>query len=205
MKTLRDHQLSHREGFTLLEIMLAMAIFMMMCTALFAIINTSVRAASSLEKNQNRSQQISGFIDLCQQSFRTLPASATIMSETREDGGQFVRVLTFENAPNAFNWGDPNFSPGPTTLSPRPQVGGLFSLAISHQSQDGEGKWLNLVNNVRDLSWRFLDSRSGAWANEWKDTSFRPALIEMTLSLAEDEKPIKYTFWVPPITKQGEP
>jgi general secretion pathway protein J len=197
---------SLNKGFTLLELILAMGILAILVSALFVMINTSMRAARALEVDQLREQEVTGFIDLCQQSFRTLPSEAIIQGEVREDRGNFVKAIILQDASTAFNWGDPSVGGGQTILMPKRQNDGSFSVTVNTESGDNNknSRSLNLIKNVQDLKWRFFDPRAGSWSEEWRDPAFRPSLIEMTLSLPEAEKPTKFTFWIPPLTKPPE-
>jgi hypothetical protein len=82
----------------------------------------------------------------------------------------------------------------------------MFSVSLTRESQDPSRtvaekvQRLTLLPDVKKLQWRYLDSRSGSWSEEWKDQSFRPSLIELTLSLPGEEDQ-KTLFWLPPVTR----
>src|SRR5690606_30641101 len=67
-----------RGGFTLMEVVVALAILAMITGSLFAILQGSVRGASQIEQVQRENDSINRFLDLCRKTFTTMPSSATL-------------------------------------------------------------------------------------------------------------------------------
>lgn len=197
-------------AFTLLEVMLALAILTLLAGALYAMVDATLRATSELEMRTNRSQQIRGFIELCRKTFRALPASSSFAVRINQEGENLMPELVFRNAPGLFAWGEPGEEPTSTILGVRPQLGGLVSLSLLQDSDEEIGSyllggspkqaWLPLISGLRKVEWRFYDPRTTVWMKEWKEQGFRPSLVELTLTI--EEGPQRYVFWVPPVQQQ---
>lgn len=205
------HRLMRRlRAFTLIEVTLAMAILALLAGALYAMVDATIRATSELNTRQNRSQQVRGLIELCHKTFRSLPVNSTMEVRIVEQRQNYVPEIVFRNAPGLFTWGEPDAEQTSTILGVRPQVGGLVSLSLLQDSDQEIGSyllggspkqpWLPLITGLRKVEWRLYDPRTGGWLKEWKEPSFRPALVELTLTLEEGVQ--RYVFWVPPVQRQ---
>jgi len=200
-------KLRRQRAFTLLEVTLAMAILVLLAGAVYAMVDASIRGTSELETRQNRLQQVSGFLNLCRKTFRSLPATALFETRIIRQGEAYVPELIFRNCPGLFQWGNAGNTSISTILGARPRVGGLLDLSILQDSEveissymtGGTAKrpWLALMPDVRNVEWRFYDTRTQVWSKEWKEPNFRPAFAELTLTTEEGAG--KYVFWIPPI------
>ncbi|MBI4024411.1 MAG: prepilin-type N-terminal cleavage/methylation domain-containing protein [Verrucomicrobia bacterium] len=201
----------HPGGFTLLEVMLAVALLALLAGGLFAIVSGTMASAAELHQRQNRQQQVEGLVALCQRTFRTLPSSASLQGGVREESGVYLPEVILRQAPAAFSWGDPSVALPTAVLRARPQVGGLFGLGLlrEHDSSGVESsseserpvRWLMLLSDIRKLEWRFYDSRTATWMEEWNDHALRPSLVELTLTLAGELSPVRFIFWLPPLAR----
>src|SRR5262245_20931731 len=122
-----------RNGFTLLEVIAAVSIFVLLSGALFTIVRGSMQITSDLAERQARMEEIYGFMDLCDEMFRTLPAHAVIESVV-----QTPPLVIFKNTPKAFSWGEIGVTPGNIYLGGRPQPGGLLSMALLRRMEDDD-------------------------------------------------------------------
>lgn len=116
--------------------------------------------------------------------------------------------LLFRDAPQLFAWDQVRYLDAVTIFGLRPQVDGLYCLAVLRVRDPGlardpvdgsrEGDWLQLVPNVKRATWRFFDPTAGQWLDILPKGSKRPSAIELQLQLAEDESPRRIVFWLPP-------
>jgi prepilin-type N-terminal cleavage/methylation domain-containing protein len=194
-----------RAGFTLLEVVVAMVIMSILAGSLYSLVKTTIQSSVLLENSIRREQEITGFIDLCQKTFRSLPPGATLEGTFREEGGAQVKALIVRESPKTLSWGDTASSHGISVISAKAQNNGLLSLALSHslEYESKEARWLQLMSNVQQFQLKFYDPRSGSWNEEWKDPSFRPSLIEMQIKLSEGDRAYRHIFWLPPVSPYG--
>lgn len=201
-----------RQAFTLVEVTLALIILMLLVGVVYAIVDTTLRAASGLEERQDRNRELSAFLSLCRKTFRTMPATATFEARVVSSGLKSAPELIFRNAPGVMAWGDGQDATVSTILGVRGQVGGLVSVGILQDSEEqissylkggtASRPWLLLLSDIRDADWQFFDSKNRVWVKEWSDQSSRPSCAELTLTTAEGTE--KYTFWLPPVVKSRQ-
>lgn len=197
-------------AFTLLEVVLSMAILALLAGALYAMVGASVRGTSELEARENRVQQINGYLGLCRKIFRTMPGRGTLELRVTRQGENYTPELIFRNAPGLFQWGNEDNVYISTILGVRSQVGGLVNVSILQDKEDeidsylngGTAKrpWLVLLPDLRKVEWEFYDPRTLVWMKEWKEGGVRPTFAELTLT--SEQGTGKYVFWIPPIAPQ---
>lgn len=207
----------HRSAFTLLEIVLALSVFLIIIAGVFAIAKGAMEMSEDLTNTQERAMTRQNFIEFLRSSFRRLPGDSEMMLEVQSQRGTYVPTLSI------FNGGDA-FSPGPA-LNPDTSVelfaeerpGGLLRVGLrlfdSQQTNAlrmGTGKRrapskddvvLPLLDNVARFELQLLDSGTGKWEKNWK-TPVRPLFAQMFLTL-DDGRETRNVFWIPPIVRHG--
>lgn len=197
------------QAFTLVEVILALAVLMLLVGVLFAVVDTTLRAATELEERQNKNRELNAFLSLCRKTFVNMPATVTFQARLVPLGKGFYPELIFRNAPGLWWWGEAKNASTSTILGVRGQVGGLVGLGILQDSEDqinsylnggtAARPWLMLLPDLRNAQWRFYDAGSQTWTKEWVNSSNRPACAELTLETAEGTS--TYAFRVPPVVK----
>ncbi|HEY1081212.1 MAG TPA: prepilin-type N-terminal cleavage/methylation domain-containing protein [Prosthecobacter sp.] len=116
----------NHEGFTLMEVVIALTILGMITGTLFAIIQGSVRAASQIEQLQRENDSINRFLDLCRKAFTTLPSTATLTLKALDPNtpGSSAQELTISGSTHCFGFGTSPISYEDTILGLRPDPNG---------------------------------------------------------------------------------
>src|SRR3954471_5083011 len=94
-----------RSGFTLLEIIMALAILALISGTVFGIMRTSLRTAVETQKMQMEDDELSRFIMLCRHTFQNLPSTAILTLKIVETGDPVQQELTINGVPEAFAFG----------------------------------------------------------------------------------------------------
>lgn len=195
-------------GFTLFEIMLAVAIFILLAGGIYATVNAAVRATATLTEENVQAQRLNAFVSLLRGTFHNLPATAQFSGGVRSEGGDGFAEIVLRDAPGVFAWGMGGPSAGLAVLSARPRLGGgrdIGLLLLPGNLEEMElrlaleqGAWLRLLPDLRSVQWRFFDEQQQEWVEEWSGGR-RPTLVELNLQLLGEEIPRKFVFWVPPL------
>lgn len=118
-----NRELRTANGFSLLEVVIALTILAMISTTLFAIIKGSVKGASDIERTQRENDQINRFLDICRTTFQTMPASATLTLKQLDSSGlSSSQELAIAGVPTCFGFGPSPTSYEETVLGLRPDV-----------------------------------------------------------------------------------
>lgn len=197
-------KLRDRAGFTLLEVILGVLILGLLAAVLFALVESTLGAASQLSIKQAQTQELNGLIEICRETFVTLDGRSQFTSSVKPaSGGGYTQELRIENGPLAFAWQGTGLEKGTTTVSPRPQANGLLAFCLLHEITvdpvDGaplppKPKWFVLVRDIKKLEWRFFDPRSAVWRKEWEEGGFRPSMVELVLQSPANPDETRFVF-----------
>ncbi len=197
-----------------MEMIVAMMIFVMLITGIFAIANGSMELSSDLAYAQERALMRQNLVEFMRKSFRTLPGDADIELKVKNIGGNYLPTL-------AIYGGGTSFSPGPALpmeasmeVYAEERPGGYLRVGLRMLDADQtttarqgkavkatNGAELPLLDNVSRFEWQFYDGRTNQWQNVWKDRG-RPLFAELNLKLDDGEE-IRSVFWIPPIVRRA--
>jgi prepilin-type N-terminal cleavage/methylation domain-containing protein len=196
----------HRRGFTLLEMMITLAIFILLAAAVFGILTGVLESTSTLQDNQNRSDQVSALNAYLKNKICAMPAAATLVSYQRGQGEGLTQ--------NGIIFGTANLA---TAFDAKVQDNGYYTLRLTSfattASQDAPQDartvlqqsvtnddptlvWSILMKDVKTLDWKFLDFNVTQWVELWS-SSTKPNLIEFSMQTAGDLQPTTMDFWIP--------
>ena len=195
-------------AFTLFEMVVVIAIFVLLAGGIYATVNAAVRATATLSEENLQIQRLNAFVSLLRRTFHNLPANAVFSGGVRSQDGDGFAEIVLRDAPGVFAWGLGGPSSGTALLSARPRLGGgreisLMLLPGSLREMERrealqDGKWLRLLPDLREVQWRFYDEAQQDYVDEWPEGA-RPPLIELNLTLLGEEVPRKFVFWLPPV------
>lgn len=214
----RQHQdARHRTGFTLMEMIFAIAIFVIVIAGVFAIANGAMELSSDLAQTQERSMIRQNFIDFLRNSFRRLPGDAEVTLAVENQRGTYVPTLTVFNGAEAFSPG-PSLPPDQSVeLYAQEMPGGYLRVGLrllddkqTNAMRSGskrrppiskDDQVLPLIEKVGLFEWEFLNTTTGKWENNWKPPQ-RPLFARLSFML-DDGVPTTCVFWIPPIVKRA--
>jgi len=196
-------------GFTLMEMMITLAIFVMLSAAVFEIITGVLQSASALQDNQNRRDQLVALHDYLNRQWRGLPAKGVLISYRRGDGdglkqngvifgeGQQLTALDAVLQANGYytlrlTAFDPSAAPN---VVASPVL--IFEAALTRA--DPGLVWTPLIHDVRHVEWKFQILNMTEWEEMWSDQNSKPNLVEFTMEQAGDLRPATMDFWIPRI------
>lgn len=198
-----------REGFTLLEVLISVAIFFLIAGAIFTAVSVSVKATTTLAQHRLQGERMDTLLNFLHSVFTNLPPQAEMLVRSRDVEVRFSSVeLLLRKAPGAYALIDGGSGQAGSVLSILPSNGGgtlaiksyRDSLTESEREQyikDREG-WTRLMDGVQQMKWRFLDPKAKELVETWDFNQGRPLMVEMTLWIA-GEKPTTMEFWIPEV------
>lgn len=203
-----------RAAFTLIEIMLALAIFAVLAGAVFMSVQAVSNASAMLGVEQMRARKIDAFLSWCRRGFRSVSSRSEMTLRTRETGSAGLAVeLILRRAPGAFPLGEADAAGGDLILAAIPDGRGtaVFSIARfpgTWSLEDTEKQlkpedWFPLLEGIRTLQWGFWDNTSAEFVDMLPEGSPLPELVRLRMSLETGEE-IEAVFRPPKLTPRGE-
>jgi len=198
------------KGFTLLEMMITLAIFVLLCAAIFGIVSGVLKGSAGLVDNQNRQDQVVALNAYLKNKLADLPAQSFLLSYRRGTGdGLKLNGIVFGG------------NGGSIAIDATPQPNGLYLLRRGIlpmtgsmpagggaavvlppgllQDEDATLDWVPLIHDVKSIEWKFQQPTSTLWEEQWSNTANKPNIVEFTIQLAGDLQPTTMDFWIPPI------
>jgi prepilin-type N-terminal cleavage/methylation domain-containing protein len=187
-----------RRGFTLLEIIMAVAILAMMAVAIYRFVQSNMVAIRLSSEAIAADARYDGLREVLAQQWQSLPSgqgallgdafklndrerdevrwicSAGPGLMTRYAAGDFAVALRLQSGKKDSDRLDLGFLRKPKDDS---------SLTNVNES------WIPLIEDVRSLQVRYFDARLNVWVERWTDTGTLPRLVKVTVNRSDAAAP----------------
>ena len=178
---------SGQRAFTLIEIVLALAITAMVIGAVFAIAKTATSMTHEISSSQERITLAQSFTDLLRRTFEQTPGNAKIELKILEQrgGGAALSDVVFQDYPLAFAWA--GIESGAKTVvfrtfvDRRGSIGAKILYLTEEQADDYNRNSLRenetvsslmLVEGMQFCQWYFWDDRTEEWVDSWDSIKY---------------------------------
>lgn len=196
-----------RKAFTLLEMMLSVAVFVLLVTSAFSLVAATTELMSEVSEVQTQSAQRLRFVEACRAAFESLSSTSSVEFNYFDRGGRFDTYLSLVNAPEAFDFGL-NLRDEITrvVLAAEIQPGGFIRSGVYYmtdldfeaaQKTDFlriEAPFVVLIPRMRQLSWQFYDPQTRKW-QKTLDGGLASSLAEMTMQVDGNSPALRTVFW----------
>ena len=185
-------------GFTLLEIMLAVGILGLMSLAIFRFVQANMTALRLSSDTAARDSQYDGLRDLLTSEWQNLTSVRSKMY------GEPFKLNERERDWIRWNSGAgpgllTRYAPGDFTvvlrLQPESEKGSQLDLGFSRKGQEdsdtGEARetWVPLIKNVNSLEISYFDANANNWLPRWPLGGRLPLLVKITVGRTDSAVP----------------
>ena len=193
----------NNKGFSLLEVLIAMALVMLVMSGIFSIANGALSLGSAMSAASLREMRIANF----ENQFRYFLANAT--TRTRLNGSSQDSVLVAENIGVPFTWALRSRLADSVRFILKTTKNGQSNVLIEHLKRDPSRPEKDpyellgsviLLEGVRHWKWSFYDEKKEKWQDRWNAKDQAPLLVKLDFGLQSDARDFRYTFWV---SKEG--
>jgi prepilin-type N-terminal cleavage/methylation domain-containing protein len=185
-------------GFTLLEIMLAVAILGMMSMAIFRFVQSNMTALQFSSAIAASDAQYDGLRDLLATEWQSLnPARAKMNGDAFKLNDRERDEIRWnsEAGPGLLT----RYAPGEFTVVLRLQSGGKkkdeLDLGLLRQPEDesdtaeGQESWVPLIQNVTSLEIAYFDPNANTWLPRWTGGTRLPSLVKISVGRSDAAGP----------------
>ncbi len=187
-----------RAGFTLLEIMLAVAILAMMSLAIYRFVQANLTALRISTETNMIDSQYEGFANLLSAEWTTLPSgSGALLGEPFKLDNRSRDEITWicSAGPGLLT----RYAVGEyrVNMRLRPAAKGSQKMELGlsrksfdrNQKVDGEESWVPLLPEVESLKITYFDPRLNTWVDKWTDTITLPRLVKLIVGRPDNSVP----------------
>jgi prepilin-type N-terminal cleavage/methylation domain-containing protein len=184
-------------GFTLLEIMLAVAILGMMALAIFRFVQTNMTALRLSSETAVADAQYDGFRDLLTTHWQSLsPVRARMVGEPFKLNDRERDEIRWNCSagPGLLT----RYAPGEFTavlrLQPADDTSDRLDLGILRKPQndsdtEGHETWVPLIKNVVSLEITYFDPNANNWLPRWPGGNRMPSLVKISVGRPDAPDP----------------
>ena len=215
---MKSHSPQDPKGFTLLELVLSLAIAGMVISSIFLIARGSIHSTTTMIDAQNEEIARDAFFTMIRNHFESLPGNAVMDLLPTSSSEPYLSEMTFQNTPVSFDWGGVPIAAEAMRIITVPTLSKGVDIVIEYfdvQILDDEEEGtlaergiepiasITLLEDVRLFEWSVLDGRNyattedGEWPYEWNQKTRRPTFVELKVIFNVDDQPITRMFWLP--------
>ena len=174
-----------RSGFTLLEVMLAVAVLALVGISIYRFVETTLTAVRvSAESERNRTL-ITAFAGYLRNQMISLPSArvGAITGEPHRFSNISSDELRWITRPGSGLLTRHAAGEWTVILTAKQLEKGEYELGLRRQDVDAKttADWLPLFQGVRGFEVRYFDAGRKEWMEKWTDTQTRPVLIRVKL------------------------
>lgn len=194
MKTTCHKEPRHASAFTLLEVIIVLAITALVLGAVYSLAQGTLTLADDVRRAERRDARTQAFTTFCEHLFGELPANGTLKLTTTEEHGEYLTRLDLEHVSSPFD-GSPNCT---VAMFSQAQPGGGVRLLLSCRAGERESSVM-LFEDLAQCEWRALQPATQQWAPFWSADggNGKPKLMKLTMAQAGSETQ-EQVFWVVP-------
>lgn len=201
------------DAYTLLEVMLVLALFSVLCGGVFGIVQSTAQSIMIVKEISRTQAETDALLGVLRQACARLPVTAVVRSE-KTAGYAAGHELRFQRAPGTLQWGERWQDPMEVTvlLAARRQTDGRWELAArkfdptsTDRSHGDLMPWLPLARGFQEVAWSFQDPSSGEWKDEWKDALRRPVALALWLRRPTEAQGTRTIFAIPQVQTNALP
>ena len=187
-----------RAAFTLLEIVIAVAILGIMSLAIYRFVSTNLTAVRISSEANMIDAQYAGFVSLLTEQWTSLPSgAAALLGEPLKLDDRPRDEITWicSAGPGLFT----RYATGEYRVSmrlrPASKTNDKLELGVMRKAYDprrkieGAETWVPLLPDVQSLQIRYFDPRLNVWVEKWTDTIMLPRLVKLVISRPDSPVP----------------
>jgi hypothetical protein len=196
-----------QSGFTLIEVIAAMALMMFVVGGVYGIANGAMELGKSMSDNRIHETRITNFVSSWRDYLENLPPGAKL-TVGEKPSRKFGRgSLLIENGTVPYAW-NPAVRLSPAVefkLERSENVRNALDLHVVHLHRNERPTAnddykvvadLPLLEGLREFKWEFYDAQEEKWVTLWEDQPTPPLFLRLKFGFITESRSYEYTFWI---------
>lgn len=201
-----------KQGFTLLEVVIALGLMGMLIGMVFRVAQSSMMLSQTVVEEQNATMERNAFFSLLKNHFEQIPGNAVMRLETFDaSSDRQLFTLTFQNVPMSFNWGETPMTAEALELATVEQRDGFVDVVLrfydvkiledSNSTGDENAEpvaEITLIEDLQECDCEVVDGRMLDQTSDWDNDGKLPLLVKFYCRFEPNADYVQQTFWVTP-------
>jgi type II secretion system protein J len=191
-------------GFTLLEVMLAVAVMALVAFSIYRFVEVDLQAIKISTDDTTQKGALQALVAVLQEEFCNLPPSqsSALLGEAHKFNGKASDEVEWLTQAGNGLFTQAADGPWKVTMTLRPDdKTNTYTLGLLRQLPDNsstDDHWLPLLPNVDAIEIRYFDQRLNVWLEKWSDVNSRPALVRVRIWRTDQTVPYEAVIALPP-------
>lgn len=185
-----------RKGFTLLEVLLSVAIFLLIAGGIYLAVSAATRASADIALARLDSERMDSFQRFLRTVFSNLPRDAKVELRVRSGPASAgVIELLLSPVPDLADFTRDAQETGGAAISAIPDGAGTYTISVANFDSEADptkrdkqienANWIPLLREIRDIRWRFLAANAQDFEEAWDAGKGRPVLADLAVTLPD--------------------
>lgn len=189
---------NQERGFTLLEIIMAVAILATMAIAIYRFVQSNMIAIRLSSETIAADARYDGLREVLSHQWQSLaPGKGALLGDAfklNDRERDEVRWVCGAGPGLMTRYAAGDYSVA-LRLQPEKNNGDRYDLGLLRKAKDDSAltnvneSWIPLIENVRTLEVRYFDARLNVWVERWTDTGTLPRLVKLTIGRSDAAVP----------------
>ena len=206
--------LTTRQGFTLLEVIIAVMVLALTSLGIFRFVQSNIRAIKYSVDDTEQQLAVERLVGLVQEEFFNLPArgQATLLGESLKLNGTDFDSIEWRSrgGPGLMTTAASGEYQVKLRIQPVEKNSDKYEIGLWRRpalldtelglvagGSDKDATWVPLLQNVKALRLRYWDQRLGQPLDTWRDPAVRPAFVIMSITPADEDVPFEAVLRIP--------
>lgn len=193
---------ANKKGFTLLEVLLAMAIIGMIMGVVMTITSSSIGLSKSIVDSQSESRHKAAYSNYLHQVFQNIPSDGQITLEENQDG---LVTLSIESPATHFPSSARQHTAQMLWLTTLTDRNGLTAIKLELSNAKEDDTTITnprtfsciLVDSLTSVRWELYNKSREEWSPEWTSGMGRPTHAKLYYTEPGFEEEHSLIFWIP--------
>lgn len=128
--------IARKNGFTLLELILALLLIALLVGMVFATAKSSLQLGNNVVTTQNEEMLHQAFFDLLENRFSALPGNTRLELKSTDSASHYLADLTLQNVPLSFTWGGEDRTAKAIQLSTVKRRSGFLDIVLRYYENE---------------------------------------------------------------------
>lgn len=199
-------------AFTLLEVMVAVAIIGLIAVGIFRFVDSTLRVVQAMSQNGDGSEEMEALCRILQFQINDLPdpniEPGGILGQPHVFGGNSLDEMQWRSSAGsglftAFATGDYEVTLRVQNEPSKGSTAQTSALGVRRVPvktlNANEFNWVPILPGITGLEVRYFDPRSNNWQPKWTDRIARPSLIQLKIWRENGGEPFEMILRVPPL------